>query len=356
MVFSNNLLMGAAAAAASSGGAAYVPGGSIILNGSDEYLHWTPSSTATSATKKTLSFWIKRAALGSVQWLIDAGSNNDQIQFAAANDLEVSLNATTDAYLNTTALYRDSTAWMHIVVSFDTGLEASSSRMRLWINGEVVTAFDTSNYPSADYALDFMADAVQQNIGRRGNNSQFFSGYLCEFIGLDGYAGLPSDFGTEDSNGLWVPKDPTDIVTANKGTNGFWLDFADSSDLGNDVSGNNNDFTPVNMGTTNSVLDRPADDASTNVGNYWTLNPLASTDTPTNGNLSFTGAANFSTYATAPALPMTGKWYYEVKATGGDAPIGTSASYDAYLGLVRTDIAIPTGSHTSNAGLWVIAN
>jgi len=331
MVFSNNLLMGAAAAAASSGGAAYVPGGSIILNGSDEYLHWTPSSTATSATKKTLSFWIKRAALGSVQWLIDAGSNNDQIQFAAANDLEVSLNATTDAYLNTTALYRDSTAWMHIVVSFDTGLEASSSRMRLWINGEVVTAFDTSNYPSADYALDFMADAVQQNIGRRGNNSQFFSGYLCEFIGLDGYAGLPSDFGTEDSNGLWVPKDPTDIVTANKGTNGFWLDFADSSDLGNDVSGNNNDFTPVNMGTTNSVLDRPADTAPT-IGNYCTFNPgdKNSNMTLTNGNLTVanTGAAAFYGAIATLGIPNSGKWYFEVT-------LPASTLSNQYIGVVN---------------------
>ena len=95
---------------------------------------------------------------------------------------------------------------------------------------------------------------------------------------------------------------------------------------------------------------------ATGVGNHWTLNPLASTDTLTNGNLSFTAAANFTTYVTAPAIPMSGKWYYEVTATGGDQAIGTSASYDAYLGLVRTDVAIPTGSHDSNDNLWVIAN
>tara|TARA_B100001778_G_scaffold248640_1_gene208933 strand:+ start:1335 stop:3818 length:2484 start_codon:yes stop_codon:yes gene_type:complete len=91
-------------------------------------------------------------------------------------------------------------------------------------------------------------------------------------------------------------------------------------------------------------------------GNHWTLNPLASTDTLSNGNLSFTGAGNFSSYVTAPAIPISGKWYYEVTAIGGDAKIGTSASYDAYLGLVRTDVAIPTGSHDSNNNLWVIAN
>jgi hypothetical protein len=76
---------------------------------------------------------------------------------------------------------------------------------------------------------------------------QWFNGYLSEFIFLDGYSASPSDFGTEDSNGVWIPKDPTDTVTANKGTNGFWLDFADSADLGNDVSGNNHDFTLNSM-------------------------------------------------------------------------------------------------------------
>ena len=344
MVFSNNLLMGAAAAA-SSGDAGYVPKGAIWLNGSDEYLHWTPSSTATSSTKKTLSFWFKRSALGSVQWLIDAGSNNDQIQFAAADDLEVSLNATTDAYLNTTAVYRDPTAWMHIVVSFDTGAGVSSVRMRLWINGEEVTAFDTSNYPSASYALDFMADTVQQNIGRRGNNSQFYNGYISEFIGLDGYAGLASDFAQYDSNGVWVPKDPTTIVTANKGTNGFWLDFADSSDLGKDVSsgGNDNSFTSVNMGTANSTLDRPADEAE-DTGNYCTLSSVYKVGTGqylpvSNGNLTFTNVSfGRGTQAMGTIGMSSGKFYWEVSWSAIPNELASR------VGIAQIDDVVGSGS------------
>ena len=93
----------------------------------------------------------------------------------------------------------------------------------------------------------------------------------------------------------------------------------------------------------------------TGVGNYWTLNPLASTDTLTNGNLSYTGAANFSSYVTAPALPMTGKWYWEIKAVGA-AAISASANYDTYVGVVKTSVAIPTASHTSDSNLWVWGN
>ena len=94
---------------------------------------------------------------------------------------------------------------------------------------------------------------------------------------------------------------------------------------------------------------------ATGVGNHWTLNPLASTDTLTNGNLSYTGAANFSSYVTAPALPMTGKWYWEIKAVGAIA-ISASQNYDTYVGVVKTSVAIPTASHTSDSNLWVWGN
>lgn len=355
-----------AAAAASSGEAAYVPKGAIQLNGTDEYLHRTPSSTGTPKVQ-TFSFWAKinefTAGTGCAAiaaWADD--SNHSYVDFNGAGEgqlrVATQVSGGNKLDLQTSVAFRDPTAWYHWCVVWDFTNDESGNRGQIYRNGTRVTSFGTETYPATTDTPQWATSGTAETIGIASIAGGYWYAdiYLSDFVRLDGYAALPSDFATEDSNGLWVPKDPTDIVTANKGTNGFWLDFDDSSDLGNDVSGNNNDFTPVNMGTANSVLDRPADDASTNVGNYWTLNPLASTDTPTNGNLSFTGAANFSTYATAPALPMTGKWYYEVKATGGDAPIGASASYDAYLGLVRTDIAIPTGSHTSNAGLWVIAN
>ena len=214
---------------------AYVIEQSIMLDGSADYLTLTPSFDASNNNKVTFSWWQKRSNFGTVSWLYDAGSNNDQMQFAAADDLEVSLNATTDAYLNTTALFRDPTAWQHFVVSFDTGNSTSGDRMRVWNNGTEITNFDTDNAPSLGYALDFLAKGIVQNLGRRGNNSQFWGGYLAEFIGLDGISVTDaSKFGETDNKGVWVPKDPssTDNISDWGGSNSFWLKFADATNLG----------------------------------------------------------------------------------------------------------------------------
>jgi hypothetical protein len=99
----------------------------------------------------------------------------------------------------------------------------------------------------------------------------------------------------------------------------------------------------------------PFTQTATGVGNYWTLTPLQSNNTLTNGNLAFTGASNYSNYSTAPALPMTGKWYWEVRAVGS-ARITSSANYDTYVGVLSTNVAIPSGSQSSNANLWVWGN
>ena len=214
---------------------AYAIEQSIMLDGSADYLTLTPSFDASNNTKVTFSWWQKRSNFGTVSWLYDAGSNNDQMQFAAADDLEVSLNATTDGYLNTTALFRDPTAWQHFVVSFDTGNSTSGDRMRVWNNGTEITNFDTDNAPSVGYALDFLAKGIVQNLGRRGNNSQFWGGYLAEFIGLDGISVTDaSKFGETDNNGIWIPKDPssTDNISDWGGSNSFWLKFADATNLG----------------------------------------------------------------------------------------------------------------------------
>ena len=220
---------------ASTSDTAYIIEDSVMLDGSADYLTLTPSFDALDNTKVTFSWWQKRSTFSTVSWLYDAGSNNDQMQFAAADDLEVSLNATTDAYLNTSAVFRDPTAWQHFVVSFDTGNSTSGDRMRIWDNGTEITAFDTDTMPSAGYALDFLANGIVQNLGRRGNNSQFWGGYLAEFIGLDGISVTDaSKFGETNDDGIWIPKDPsdTDNIADWGGSNSFWLKFADATNLG----------------------------------------------------------------------------------------------------------------------------
>jgi len=187
---------------------------SIYLDGSDDYLSWTPSDSASSNTDKTISFWIKRVKFGSVQWVLDAGSNNDQIQYTSGDQLEVSLNATTDSHYTTKAKYRDATAWTHIVIAFDTD-SAAANRKRLWINGVLQEDADLDNHddPSDGANVDWMKASIAHNLGRRGNNSQFLAAYLAEFIGIDGVGADASNFGGWDANGIWQPVDPSGLTS-----------------------------------------------------------------------------------------------------------------------------------------------
>ncbi len=220
------------------GDAGYVPAGAVMFDGVADYLSWTPIKTASSNTDKTISFWCKRAKFGSVQFVLDVGSNNDQIQFTATDALEVSLNATTDTQYTTKASFSDPSAWTHICVAFDTNNGTAALRKRLWINGTLQEDAVLANHsdPSDGDNVDWMKENIEHNIGRRGNNSQFFDGYLADFVGIDGTAYEAENFGEYHAiTGVWVPKSPAAL---SYGTNGFWLNFADSARIGNDVSGN----------------------------------------------------------------------------------------------------------------------
>jgi hypothetical protein len=101
-------------------------------------------------------------------------------------------------------------------------------------------------------------------IGQKLDQSSFYDGYLAEFYQIDGQALSPTDFGEfDEDSGIWKPI----RYTGSYGTNGFHLDFADSSSLGNDVSGNNNNFTTTNLASTDQTTDTP-------INNFATLNPL----------------------------------------------------------------------------------
>ena len=319
-----------AAAAASGGDAAYVPGGAIVVNGSDEYLDHTPTG-AGNRQKYSFSCWTKITNNNTSNgYLIDAGpiaGNGEGIRYTGSSSTPLLITGAGGVgYSNrvTSAIYRDTTAWNHVFYIKDTTNSNPSSRLRLFVNGEEVTDFSATQNPPLNDANGNMNNTNTHRLGGNAGQatpSQLYSGYYSEVILLDGYVALPTDFGQYDSNNVWVPIDPTTVVTAGKGTNGFWLDFADSSDLGNDVSysglsvGTDNSFTPVNMGTANSVLDRPADDAATNVGNYATWNPLDqqySGFTYAEGNKRISTGTSSGGQTTSTIAVGSGRYYAEV--------------------------------------------
>ena len=70
-----------------AGVSGYTIESALWLDGSDDFLSWTPGGAASSDTDKTISFWVKRAKFGSVQWLLDVSSNGDQIQYTSGDAL-----------------------------------------------------------------------------------------------------------------------------------------------------------------------------------------------------------------------------------------------------------------------------
>ena len=173
--------------------------------------------------------------------------------------------------------------------------------MKYFVNGSQVTAFSTANYPSLNKD-ERINSAAQHEIGRFPRTADCMDGYLAETYFIGGQALAPSDFGEFKYN-IWIPKDYSTPVAGNN----CKLDFEAAADLGNDVSGNNNDWTSSGLTTADQVIDSPTN-------NHPTLNVLheLATATLANGNLDCSGAEN--EYATI-IIPSSGKWGWKITAS-----------------------------------------
>ena len=301
---------------------AYVPKGSIWFDRPNSYLSRTPSSAGNRRTF-SLSCWIKLSTIDTNQAIWDAapsGEGNEDVFMFRNDNIPEWMSAGYDYARATPQVLRDPTAWYHILMVIDSTNTVVSQRALMYINGKPITNA-AGNTMTLNAEAPYWNNTNLHSIGTRqhptvGTDYRYGS-YLSEAIHLDGYAAIPSDFGKYDSNGVWIPVDPTDLVTANKGTNGFWLDFADSSDLGNDVSGNNNDWALTGLSSTNATADRCADEKE-DTGNYPIFNPLIpnSSFAYSEGNLKSVGTTSASHQSTLTTTAVySGKWYYEHTAT-----------------------------------------
>jgi hypothetical protein len=296
----------------------------------------------------TWSGWVKRGALGTQQGIFAAGDGGNNASGLFFNDTNVLgfydfISASFTTSLLTTQVFRDPSAWYHIVVAYDTTQATSSNRVKIYVNGTQITAFGTATYPSQNYAsgqINFNANPV--SIGREDGYGNYYDGYLTEINFIDGQALTPSSFGeTDTTTGSWKPK----AYSGTYGTNGFYLKFSDiattsgsNAGLGKDFSGNANYWTTNNIsvtaGTTyDAMIDSPTLTSAT-VANYAVLNPLKmpapASVSYTNGNLSVSCATANQTPALATIYPSSGKWYWEVTWTSGSF---------ARLGVQNTNVA-----------------
>ena len=251
-------------------------------------------TVGTASNRKTFTYsaWIKRGDLTIAnRILIQPNVSFEAIYFDnVTNALRVQSITGTTYDLRTTQLFRDPSAWYHIVVAFDTTQATSTNRIKIYVNGLQVTAFDISTYPTQNGDTAYN-NAIAQYIG----GTQYFDGYMTEINWIDGQALTPSSFGSTNAiTGVWQPIK----YTGTYGTNGFYLNFSDNSNntsttIGKDYSGNGNNWTPNNISVTagatyDSMTDVPTLTSAT-AANYAVFNPLAkgSIVTISDGNLKY---------------------------------------------------------------------
>ena len=304
-----------------------------------EYLSKTPSSAGNRKTW-TFSAWVKRSEITATS---NATGNQNMVFSAGDTYLQFDGNAiwinhraaSENFFLATNRLFRDSSAWYHIVWQLDTTDSTAADRAKLYINGVRETSFQNSTYDNM--SLNYEAavnNTVEHEIGKYSLHDTtyagMFNGYMAEIHLVDGTALTPTSFGEFDSDtGIWKPKE----YTGSYGTNGFYLDFSDSANLGDDASGNSNDFTETNITSADQATDTPTN-------NFCTMNMLDRT----NGNSkNQEGATKVTTDGGSGWCSMVatmgvtkGKWYWETQRSGGssdsnDVVTGIVGSEDAYI-------------------------
>ena len=204
--------------------------------------------------------------------------------------------------------YYDTSAWYHIIVRVDTSLSAAT-KIRYYVNGDLKVRTST-NEPTGD--MSRFNTAAAHFIGADVNGAFDLDAYLAEVVFCDGQSLGPDSFG-ETKNGVWIPSDPSGLTFGN---NGFYLKFADSSALGTDSSGNDNDWTVVNLTAHDQMKDTPTF-GSDNGGNFATLGPLFRTSNIVygEGNLAWSGSANERGMMSNWAIPIGTKAYFEYYAS-----------------------------------------
>ncbi len=321
------LFFTAAADAAAAG-----PIKSVRFNpGDNAHLDRTPSSAGNQRTF-TIAFWAKLCDISSnTNYFYTAGSgspgglNSLEIGIDLYNRLFISEYGATlsDYFIEITSAYhRDPSAWYHFIIAVDTTQSTATDRVKFYVNG-VEQDKESTSYPFTQNRDTAINGTSKQTIGSDGASD--LSGYLADFFLIDGSQKEATDFGAFDDNGVWQAA----AYSGTFGTNGFHLfDFANESGIGNDSSGNDNDFTVNNISSTagagNDVLRDVPTNGSTDddtgaggevSGNYCTLNPLQNiaNDTFSQGNLQVaTNTSNYGTYTSTMATPLSGKWYAEV--------------------------------------------
>jgi hypothetical protein len=343
--------------ASTAAAGAYQVSRSLRFNSADSaYLSKLTWGTSTNAKKGTFSLWVKRSGLGSTRYLVYAydgsAGNSFGIYFVSDDTIRFQFGGSSVQDIVTSAVFRDPSAWYHLVLVWDTTDGTPANRTKIYVNN-VQQTLSTANYPTQNANAQFPS-TVDNFIGF--TNTATFSGYLANIHFIDGQALTPSSFTeTDATTGQLIPK----TYTGSYGTNGFNLLFADNSSntaatLGKDTSGLSNNWTPNNLSVTAGVGNDSLVDSPTNYGtdtgvggevrgNYATWNPLNASGTLSDGNLQgVTSTGGTRSLATTVSV-SSGKFYVEIRCS--NVAVG---SYGANLSIGVSLFTFPIDSNSRN--------
>ena len=270
--------------------------------------------------KWTFSTWIKRTELVGCR-LFGLKTNGNVFLQLSGDKLRWYVNGN-DQY--TEAVYRDTSAWYHIILQFDSAQATASNRTKIYVNGVQQTL--TGSYVGQNTSAIINSAVIHGLGGREDNNTEIFAGYMAETYFIDNQALEPSDFGEYDSDsGIWKPKE----YEGTYGTTGWYLDFEDNTSAGKDTSGNNNNFSDTNLNAADHATDTPTN-------NFATANVIGNTRS---GKFTYTeggtkvvraGSTDWDSWANTIAVG-SGKWYAEFKIIGAGNHFVGVGSEDYYF-------------------------
>jgi hypothetical protein len=343
-VIGSNLIAGASG----QGGGYNLTNSLRFRSSASAYLNRTPASASNRKTW-TWSGWVKIGKDATTAQYIfagnsaatDAGFLGFGFTNAATNFVVTGWNTN---WKITTQVFRDFSAWYHIVVVLDTTQATANDRIKIYVNGVQVTSFSTTNNPTQNADLGVNTAAAHYFSSYNGIN-EMFDGYLDEVHFIDGQALTPSSFGAfSATTGVWQPIK----YAGTYGTNGFYLPFTDNSalttssnvGLGRDYSGNGNYWTTNNISITagatfDSMTDVPTLTSAT-TANYCVLNPLQNfNNTISNANLTavllgWLGGSNPDSNISGTIATNSGKYYWE-------HTISAATSNGCQLGVARPE-------------------
>jgi len=260
-------------------------------------------NTAGNRKELTISFWCKITEFGTQRMPLTAGARQARIWFDTNDQLWVQLQDAPGYRVKTNRVFRDPSAWYHIVVAIDTTQATDSNRIKLWVNGVQETSWATTQYPPQNF--DGFFNVNQAHL--IGDNTYDFSGYMADFFFIDDQVLQATDFGEYDEDsGIWIPKE----YGGTFGGQSFYLKFDNASDLDERSDGLSNG---VSMSLSNITSADQATDTPTNnfaIGNPLAYFSAASTTLSDGSTILAKGATGWETLSATIAV-TSGKWYME---------------------------------------------